>query len=182
MKTIFAALLGGLLLPVSISAAPLPLEWVWPTVRVDGSPQPVSGPGALVSVRIEYGTCQDINGDFFGVKEGEIVVAYPAVSASPEVGTGIKCARAFTKDNLGIESGPSNLGRYFPAPAGVTLKTSTKIAYELRASKSGYAFVQVGTIPLGAKCGEVLVGPYATVSGAQITKPLKGGVIAAKCS
>lgn len=175
---------AGLLVLASwtVSAAPLPLEWSWPTTRADGSPQPASGPGAFESVRIEYGTCKDGNGDAFGVKEGEIVVAYPATSAAPDVSSGIKCARAYTKDNLGILSGPSNLGRYFPAPAPVILKTTTKIAYELRPSGSAFAFVQVGTVPLGAKCGGKLAGPYAEIQGARITKPLKGGVLAAKCS
>lgn len=167
---------------IAATAAPLPLEWTWPTVRADGSPQPVSGPGALESVRIEYGTCKDLNGDAFGTKEGEITVPYPATTAAPEVGPGIKCARAYTRDNLGIEVGPSNLGRYFPAPGSVVLKTTTKIAYELRQQSGKFAFVQVGTVPLKAKCGARLAGPYAEIEGARITKPLKGGVIAAKCS
>lgn len=178
---LFAAL-ACLLVSVAASGAPLPLEWAWPTKYVDGSDMPTSGPGAFESVRIEWGTCQNLNGDTFGTKEGEVVVAYPATTASPDATPGIKCVRAYTKDTLGRVSGPSNLGQYFPAAPSIVLKTTTKIAYELRPSGSTFAFVQVGTVPLGVKCGGKLAGAYAEIQGAKITKPLKGGVLAAKCS
>lgn len=181
MRLIAAGLL--LLVPLTATAASQTFEWTYPTPRVDGSPQPTTGAGAFKSVRVVWGTCKDLNGDAFGVKEGEVVVDYPATSVTVDVTPGIKCALAYTLDNLDNPSPPSNLGRYFPAPAPVILKTSTKIAYELRKKADGdYTFVQVGTIPLAAKCGTVLAPGYAQVQGAKITKPLKGGAIAGKCS
>jgi hypothetical protein len=177
-------IVAGLLLLVSqvATAAPLVIDFIYPTVRADGSPQPSSGPGALASVRIEYGSCASPDLDAFGVKEGEVVVPYPQASVTVQVSAGIKCARAFLKDNLDIEGAASNLGRYFPAPGAVTLKTSERIAYELRKSGSGFKFVSVGSVSLGVQCGRRLVGAYYQIDGAKITKSLTGGVIAARCA
>jgi hypothetical protein len=165
------------------SAAELPIEYSWPLLRADGSPQPQTGPFALTSVRFEIGSCVGAAQDQFGVKEGEITGMWPNVSVLAIVSPGIKCVRGFVSDASGIESPASNLGRYAPAPAPVILKTVGKIAYELRLKSDGdYYFVSVGSVPLNRTCGRKLVGVYAQVDGAQITKPLKGGVIAARCS
>jgi hypothetical protein len=66
-----------------------------------------------------------------------------------------------------------------PMPPLVTVATT---AYELRALPGGtFQFVAVGTVPLGAECGMTLVGAYTQFTGAMITKPLTGGIIAARC-
>ncbi len=181
MRLIVAGL--ALLATFATSAAELPLEYVWPTVRADGSPQPQTGPFALTSVRFEIGSCAGLELDQFGVKEGEITGMWPSTSVLAVVSPGIKCVRGFVTDASGIVSPPSNLGRYAPAPAPVVLRTTNKIAYELRITNAGaLSFVSVGSVPLNTVCGRKLAGVYAIVDGARITKPLKGGVIAAKCA
>lgn len=67
-------------------------------------------------------------------------------------------------------------------PTGFTVTVST-LAYELRQFSNGtLRFVAVGTVPLGKECGIGLAGNYAQFTGATITKPVTGGVIAAKCA
>ena len=66
-----------------------------------------------------------------------------------------------------------------PANFAVTIAT---IAYELREYSGGtLRFVQVGTVPKGVECGGKLAGSYYAFTGAKLTKPTMGGIIAAKC-
>lgn len=178
-------LLTLLLLVAGVAnAAPLTITFSWPTQHVDGTPIPTTGPGKLTSARLEFGTCTGAELDVFGVVQGQFTVPYPLTTVTGEVGTGIKCVRGFANTDLNVESRASNLGRYYPAPAPTTLTSTTKVAYEMRriGTSAQYEFVAVGTVPVGARCGPHLAGPYATIAGAKFTKPLKGGVIAARCS
>lgn len=69
--------------------------------------------------------------------------------------------------------------RVRPNPPLVTVATT---AYELRLLKNGnLQFVAVGTVPLGAVCDQPLAGAYSSFEGATISKPLTGGIIAARC-
>jgi len=165
-------------------AAELVVDFRYKLQHEDGTPVPESGPGSIASAKVEWGTCTGINMDEFGTVEGAMVVPYPQARVKATVTPGVKCARgyAITVDDVQSDP-PSNLGRYFPEPLAVVAKTSSRIAYELRRKVDGdYQFVSVGTVPLDVLCGKRVVGSYYMVSGAKITKPLAGGVIAAKCN
>jgi hypothetical protein len=159
------------------------VDYKWPTTHEDSSPIPVTGPGSLSSARFEWGTCAGPNMDTLGTVQGAMVIPYPQKQFKTLVTPGIKCVRGYANTTLNVESGPSNLGRYFPGPSPVAATTTAKVAYEMRKKSDGdYQFVNVGTVQLGVKCGKKLISPYFTIDAAKITKPLKGGVIAAKCN
>lgn len=161
----------------------LVVDYQWPVRHEDGSVIPSSGPGALTSARFEWGTCAGPDLDTMGTVQGAMVIPYPQVQLKTTVTPGIKCVRGFANTNLNVESGPSNLGRYFPGPSPVAATTTSKVAYEMRKRSNGdFYFFNVGTVQLGVKCGSKLIDTYFTVDGAKITKPLKGGVIAARCN
>lgn len=164
-------------------AAEMTVTWQWPTTLVDGSPQPTAGPGALTSVRIEWGSCAGDDLDEFGTAQGQMVRPYPETSMTVTVGAGIKCVRGFSLNNLNQQSGPSNLGRYFPKPKPVDLTAPVgRDAYELRRKADGdYHFVKVGTVRRTQDCGAVLVDSFGTVENVKLTRALKGGAVVAKC-
>jgi hypothetical protein len=182
-----AALLGLCLLVDSANAATMTVDFEWPRTRVDGSPQPITGPGKLTSVLIEYGSCKPTGElDEFDVKEGQVSVPFPQTSVSITVTAGIKCVLAWTFDDMDQKSeAPSNLGRYFPAPAPVVIKTiAGKTAYEMRelTNTNRYVAVAVGTVRSSQQCGRKIVDGYGTVTDVKLNKPLQGNVIVAKCS
>lgn len=108
---------AGLLLLVSLSSGAATLEFTIEPTKTDEAknPLPATGPGALLSHRVEYGTC---NGSAFGTSLGSVVVAMPAIKGSfPNVPIGLYCLRAFPKNAYG--EGPaypvSSIG---PIPSG----------------------------------------------------------------
>ena len=161
----------------------LATSWVNPTKNTDGSSIPATGKGALVGNQVEYGTC---SGAGFGVKSGEMVLdsvstAYTFTGIEP----GTWCVRIYTRNGYGSESGASPVASKVivpPVPMPPTLVTIATTAYELRQYTGGsLRFVAVGTIPLGVPCETPLVGNFTSIEGATITKPLTGGIIAARC-
>lgn len=89
------------------AAATLSTSWTNPTQNTDSSAIPATGPGSIASTRVEYGSC---SGTAFGTKSGEVTVQGAATTASiPNLGPGTWCARAYTTNTYGSESGPSNV-------------------------------------------------------------------------
>jgi hypothetical protein len=97
------------------AAATFTVSWNNATQNTDGTAIPASGPGSIVSTRIEYGTC---NGTAFGTKQGEWVVTGSVESApTPDFAPGTYCLRNFQRNTYGNESGASNVfQKVVPAP------------------------------------------------------------------
>lgn len=111
------AALGGLLLSAFIAlpalAATLEIT-IQPTATDElGAALPSSGPGALTSHRIEYGTC---NGAAFGQALGAVVIAMPRLTASFTVPGGLYCVRAFASNQFG-EGKPYPVAIIGPVPS-----------------------------------------------------------------
>ncbi len=69
-----------------------------------------------------------------------------------------------------------------PNPPTNFAVTIASLAYELRQYSGGtLRFVQVGTVPLGAKCDGKLVGSYHAFPAATLTNATQGGILAARC-
>lgn len=99
-------LLGAASLAV---AATFNVSWNNATQNTDSSPIPASGPGSIVSTRIEYGSC---SGTAFGTKQGEFTVTGQAeTGTTPDLAPGTYCLRAFHRNTYGQESGPSNVAQ-----------------------------------------------------------------------
>jgi hypothetical protein len=105
----------ALVVAAPVMAAVLTATWNNALSNVDGSPIPTSGPGSIVSTKIEYGTC---NLTAFGTKLGEFTANYPATStATPNLGPGTYCFRAIHTNTYGEVSDPSNvISRTVQAP------------------------------------------------------------------
>lgn len=137
-----------LLSSVAYAATPPTVTIVDPTTNTDGSAIPSSGPGALVSRRIEYGTC---SGTAFGTKQGEVVVAEPATTYvfSGLTTPGDYCFQGYALNTYGLESAVSNVVKktvVAPTPGKATLSMNV---FEKQNGK----VVLVGKIALKVKCG-----------------------------
>lgn len=137
-----------------------PFSTVLATVNVPGNSYTTTAlpPGP------NYFTAASVNAA--GVEGGQtpvINVTVPAV------------ANATFSDAVTVEALPNP-----PTNFAVTIAS---LAYELRQYSNGtLRFVNVGTVPLGAKCEGKLVGQYHAFPAAKLTKPTTGGVIAARCA
>lgn len=174
-------LFAGLMLFAGVaSAATVTVNWTHPTTYTDGSPLNVAD---ISQTRIEYGLC--VAGAFPATAAGQFIASGQATSAaSPNLTPGTWCFRAYTTAK-GVESVNSNAASFVvvqPAPNPPVLTTIATTAYELKLYSNGtLRFVSVGTVPLGAACGDHLAGEYAAFADAKVTKPTTGGIIAARC-
>ncbi len=135
----------------AFAATPPPLAtWTLPTLNTDGSSIPASGPGSLVSVRIEYGSC---SGAAFGTKAGEVVVALPTASKSFTnlTAPGVYCFQMYVMNTYNVESDVSNVATKTIAPTkpGTGVLTVTKNVFQ----KHGGDILFVGTVALKTPCG-----------------------------
>ena len=104
----FKLLPFSLLLATSVAVAgSAVISWNNPTANTDGSTIPSTGPGSLVSTRVEWGSC---SGSAFGTSQGNILVNQPSTSAEiSDLAPGLYCFRAFAKNTFGSESLASNI-------------------------------------------------------------------------
>lgn len=119
------ALLITALLAFAAQAGTLEFTLKPTTTDVLGKPLPATGPGALTSHRVEYGTC---DGAIFGTPIAQTVVPMPKVSGSfPNVPAGVYCVRAFPSNEFD-EGKPYPISAVGPAPSDggsiVVLKVS----------------------------------------------------------
>ena len=154
------------LIPTAALAASATLTWTMPTQNVDGSTIPASGDGALAQSRVEYGPC-GTGGGLANVENGVIVPA-PTTTAviNSFVGGETVCFRVRVKNNLGVESEPSNVvSKTFdaPKPRPPVLLSAVTVAYDVTLDRQQRLKLgrQVGTIELGTPCGD----PYETNKG-----------------
>lgn len=95
-------------LPMSAHAADAVISFTVPTTNIDGSAIPATGPGSLVSTRIQWGTCTDLGA--FGVLLAGAVVPMPALTYTiTGLEPGSYCVRAFSKNTYAEESNASNV-------------------------------------------------------------------------
>lgn len=141
------------------TAATVAVSWVPPTTNTDTSAIPATGPGSLVTYRVEYGTCSAPG--VFGVKAGEVPRPAPATGTTLNLQPGTSCVRVFVNNTYGNESIPSNVASRVvdaPTPGPPTnLTASAPQVFEVRPNESTFAFDrgrQVGTVKLGAACDE----------------------------
>ncbi len=91
-------------------AATLTMSWENATKNTDGSDIPTSGPGALTSTTVVWGTC---TADKKGVvtELGSIVTPYPgtAPATKPTVAPGEYCAYAYHSNTYGEVSAPTDV-------------------------------------------------------------------------
>lgn len=176
----------------SAMAATANLTWTHPTFNVDGSSIPTTGTGALAQTRIEWGSCNSSGG--FGSKESEMVVPYPtnSVSINNFVGGETICFRAFSKNNLGVESDASAVVvKTFDVvkPRPPVLGAVIAVAYEVTLDRRLNLRLarQVGTIELGTPCMDTPVdtnrGIYFPVDPQYVTftRQPKSSIVVTKC-
>lgn len=155
------ALIFALIFPVALYAADATVDWQHPTNNVDGSPIPATGPAALSSTRLEYGTC---SGTAFGQAEGSVSAPYPATSAivpGLEYGRSY-CFRGASVNNAGEVSAWSNVVSRFilvPAPNPPTLSATVNVVWELRGQMNTTI---AGFTDIGAPCEK---GQFTTKDG-----------------
>jgi len=169
-------------------AATATATWTLPTQNTDNSAIPATGPGAIVSTQLKWGTCTGTAAaPVFGVEAGNASVPAPALThVVTGLGPGTVCFAAAVTNTYGVQSAFTGAVRKViapPTPRPPVLVTVATTAYELRRLSTGeLKFVAVGTVRLRTQCGPRLVGRYAAVTGAKLTKPTHGGIIAAKCA
>jgi hypothetical protein len=127
VKRVLALLLAALL-PLAANGATINGNFTLPTKYEDGSDLPVAN---IKHVRIEIGTCTATN--TFAVKEGEVLVAPPALTYSGTVARvfGKFCARGQTETTLGTLSAFTlavNVTKAEPKPEPPVLATPTVAA------------------------------------------------------
>lgn len=177
---------------VCVLAATANLTWTHPTMNTDGSSIPTTGTGALAQTRVEWGSCNSSGG--FGTKESEIVVPYPtnSVSINNFVGGETICFRAFTKNNLGIESDASlTVSKTFDVvkPRPPVLGAVIAVAYEITLDRKMDIRVarQVGTVELGSPCMDTPMetnrGIYFPIDPQYVafTRQPRSSIVVTKC-
>lgn len=176
-----------LLLPLAAHAASVEITWQHPTQNVDGSSIPATGPGSLVSTRVEWGTC---SGSSFGTLQGSQTVTAPATSAtiSGLSAAATYCFRAFSRNTFGEESTTSNVvARQIPAPVPrpPVLSSTVTIVWSHKRMGWGETLEVVGTAPVGTACGPVAIaqaGMYEIPRDAvTLHTPLRGGTPVTFC-
>jgi hypothetical protein len=180
----------AVLATASANAATVNGNFTLPTKYVDGTDLPVAN---IKHIRIEIGTCTTAGA--FAVKEGEVLVAPPALTYSGTVARafGKFCARGQTETTLGTLSDFTlavSVTKDEPKPQPPALATPTVAAvFELIPDKwDGVRLGRnVGVVPAGTECDpnrEPLLGWYDVKDHSQITftknKP-KSEVLVAKC-
>jgi len=167
MKT-YASILLSLLSLLAIETASgetAVVTWDDPTTNepdVNGisTPIPASGPGSLVSKRIEYGSC---NGAAFGTKLGEVIVTSGTTGTVNNLAAATNfCYRVFVKNTYGNESKASNVvAKVTGSPTPMPAVIKNVIAYVLKPGFMGLIrMVKVPGVflPVGAECDSVLPG------------------------
>jgi hypothetical protein len=105
---ILPAAFAILLSACAADAAVVTLTWVNPTENTDNTPIPAQGAGALISNRVEYGSCAP--GGQFGAAVGSdtipVATTWRVVGLIP--GTEY-CYRVFAVNSFGVESAASNV-------------------------------------------------------------------------
>lgn len=167
MKKILALSLA-LLAPAAFAVQ---LNWTAPTTNTDDTPIPATGPGALDSYRIEYGTCA---GGAIGTKTGEVVV--PATARTHTVAglaAGTWCFAIRAHNNQNEESDRSNTTTAVVAlpkarPLSAVAAAGRTVFYVVQQSNR-MAFLPVGTVSAATACDTTQpVGPHFVVPRAGV--------------
>jgi hypothetical protein len=183
-----SVVLALVLFPAGAFAATVNGNFTLPTKYVDGSDLPVAN---IKHIRIEIGTCTATNA--FAVKEGEVLVAPPALTYSGTVARafGKFCARGQTETTLGNLSAFTlavNVTKDEPNPQPPVLATPTVAAvFELVPDRlDGIRLGRnVGWVDAGTLCkdNEVLPGWYEVDGAVHFTKQNpKSAVLVTKCT
>lgn len=114
VKSLAPILIGaGLFASLNAYAATLEVTLQPTTTDETGATLPATGPGALTSHRVEYGTC---NGVEFGQALGQTVLPMPRLVVTFDVPKGLYCVRAFASNQFG-EGKPYPVSIIGPAPS-----------------------------------------------------------------
>jgi len=165
------------LLATSAFGANADLTWISATQNTDNTPIPatctVAPCGRLVTTVVEYGTCSAPN--VFGVKQGEITVASPAVAATVNmVVVQNYCFRVAHVNDYSMQGAFSNVVvKVNPAPvpnAPSGLTTPATVAYQVLPTLNRISLNAVGTVPAGTACdtSQSVNGLYAVPRDAVI--------------
>ena len=152
------------LAPLASLAASVTVTWTHPTAFTDGT---VLSAAQIASTRVEYGSC---SGTAFGTKAGETTVPAPATTTTVTLAPGTHCVRAFTRTTAAagnLESSASGVATVtvpFSPPNPPTLVTVNVVARIAIPTRDGVRVaLDVGRVPLGTACGEVVKDDYATI-------------------
>lgn len=178
------------LIPSTALAATATLQWAMPTQNVDGSSIPLTGNGAIVQSKVEYGPCTA--GGM--TVENTVLVDAPltTVTVNGFVGGETACFRVRVRNSYGIESDPSNVvSKTFdaPKPRPPVLLSTITVAYQIKMnSKLEIRLARrVGTIDTGTPCVDTPIltnkGIYYPVdpSYVRFTRTPRSSVVVTKC-
>jgi hypothetical protein len=172
MRTL--ALLIGLAATLPAYAADLVVNWTAPTLMVDGSTVPATGPDSLASTRIEYGSCV---GTAFGTLQGQRVVPVPGLATTfTGLAGGTYCVRGYWTTVAGMTSAASNvavktLTAGTPTPGVVTIAWLGALqapVYSVSANNSIGTYM--GVIDLGKTCSDTILFTYRGFGFHEITR------------
>ena len=176
---------------LTVDAADVQTSWVNPTQRVDGSSLSAA---ELRGTRVEHGTC---NGALFGTKNGEVIAAAGATSATIVLGSGLHCFRAYARASDGaagfLESVATNVvsRQVLPTPPNPpgSLVVQQLTAFTLVKSQDRLVMLPVGTVPGDTACigSQVVVTDGVTYHAVPTTAVTFSGsvrpvVVFARCS
>lgn len=192
MKAKFLALFLSLFATAAL-ATDATVTWVLPTQNTDGTSIPATGPGSIVSTKIEHGYC---SGSAFGTKLGEQTVNAPATTATiVNLAAGFTyCFRASARNTFGVDSAFSNVAQKVvpnPTPNAPVLSATITLAYDLKGiSRDGTILLgrAVGTVELGTPCIDYAYqtnkGTYHMVDPANVklTRASRSPAIVTKCA
>lgn len=140
-------------LPSMAYAGTLTGSWTLATQYTDNTPIAPTGPTALASTRVEYGSC---NGLLFGTKLGEVIVPVPTVTvAVPNIAAGTYCLQGWSKLVNGDESPTaSNVGKtVVPSPLPKPPSSfAASIAYTVIKQVDRFVMLPVGTVAPNTAC------------------------------
>lgn len=126
MKIPSILVLAALLVAFPASSGTLDVVWSNPTVNVDGTAIPATGPDSLAATRVELGTCV---GSDFGVALQAKVEPVPGTTTSfTNVAAGVYCLRAYWANVDGNESMPSATYVHAEVPGTGTITVSMVIS------------------------------------------------------
>jgi hypothetical protein len=141
------------------------LTWTNPTTRTDGT--------AVTVAKNRVYRAPTCTSTFTLLQELPAATTYTDTTAP----AGAVCYAVSALDASGLESAFATVATTIPAakpnaPSGLTATpvVADTGAYKLRQSVDGFAFVRIGTVPLGTNCNaDLAIGEYAVVPRAAVT-------------
>lgn len=146
-----------LLLPLSVLAGSLSLNWTVPTKNTDGSNLTDGTSYKLYCANTSAGVATATPVTIPGINTTSTTLAFPAGPVFCSISTVSTSGGEGPRSNIAQGVVPASVPN---PPSNVTMTTSSGIAYKMRQAVDGYSLVRVGTVPAG-----IMVDGSHTIDG-----------------